>query len=53
MCKTSISLPPVAEMICKVLIQLAAKKGLSQTLQSGLEVYRGLVQAHEVDVNFT
>ena len=28
-----------------VLIQLAAKKGHSQMLQSGLEVYKGLVQA--------
>jgi len=35
------------EMTCKALLQLAAKKGLSQTLHSTLDVFRGLVQAIE------
>ncbi|CAK9013192.1 unnamed protein product [Durusdinium trenchii] len=33
------------EKTCKALLQLAAKKGYSQTLQSTLDVFRGLVQA--------
>eukprot|EP00435_Cladocopium_sp_Y103_P012852 s2447_g3.t1 len=35
------------EMTCKALLQLAAKKGFSQTLHSTLDVFRGLVQAIE------
>jgi len=35
------------EMTCKAVLQLAAKKGFSQTLHSTLDVFRGLVQAIE------